>query len=227
MPFRIHKQVFGIDLLLCGANLSTGKSVLFSWKHTPNFPVADAVRISMSLPVAYKPYVISRRVPGWPPCGTYIDGGIWNNLPFREIGSLAGLPSRRAQSQTADTPLSAASERRSTLGLRLEIEEAERVLRGGELMAKFANFGWAAGESQVIADLEPFTIVLDTRGLDLLQFRPPEPTQATVTSRSRRRTYLYFGQVPPEAEGSDPETLRAQEDDERRARERMERTVCE
>src|SRR4051794_2946083 len=97
MPFRIHKQVFGIDLLLCGANLLTGKSVLFSWKHTPNFPVADAVRISMSLPVAYKPYVISRRVPGWPPCGTYIDGGIWNNLPFREIGSLAGLPSRRAQ----------------------------------------------------------------------------------------------------------------------------------
>jgi predicted acylesterase/phospholipase RssA len=226
MPFGIHKRVFGTDLLLCGANLSTGKSVLFSWKHTPYFPVADAVRISMGLPLAYKPYVINQRVPGWPPCGTYIDGGIWNNLPFREIGGLADLPPREAQSQTVGTSLKTASDRRSTLGLRLGIDEPERVLRGGQLMEKFLSSGLTAGESQVIADLEPFTIVLDTTGLELLQFRPDEATQRVVTPRSRRRTYLYFGRLPPEVEGTDLETLRAQEEDERRARERMERTVC-
>jgi predicted acylesterase/phospholipase RssA len=38
-------------LLVCGANLSYGRSVLFSLRHTPNFPIADAVRISMSLPI--------------------------------------------------------------------------------------------------------------------------------------------------------------------------------
>jgi predicted acylesterase/phospholipase RssA len=227
MPFRVHKQVFGIDLLLCGANLSTGKSVLFSWKHTPNFPVADAVRISMSLPIAYKPYVITQRVPGWPPCGTYIDGGIWNNLPFREISSLRQTPPKQAQpSPGGGTPLETALERRSTLGLRLEIDEPERVLRGGQLMGKFIASGLTAGESQVIADIEPFTIVLDTAGLDLLKFAPDEATKRAVMPRSRRRTCLYFGQLPPEVEGTDPEILREQEDDDRRARDRLERTVC-
>jgi hypothetical protein len=52
----------------------------------------------------------------------------------------------------------------------------------------------SAGESQVIADLEPFTIEPDTSGLELLVFRPPEPTQTEVTAR--RRTYLYFGGCP-------------------------------
>ena len=227
MPFRVHKQVFGIHLLLCGANLSTGKSVLFSWKHTPNFPVADAVRISMSLPLADKPYVIAQRVPGWPPCGTYIDGGIWNNLPFREIGSLREPPARRGTgTDAAPTPLETALDKRSTLGLRLQIDPPERVLRGGQLMGKFMTSGLTAGESQVIADIEPFTIVLDTVGLDLLKFSPDEATKRAVTPRSRRATYRYFDQVDPKAQGLDPKSAREQEDQDRRAQQQLEATVC-
>jgi predicted acylesterase/phospholipase RssA len=230
MPFRVHKQVFGIDLLLCGANLSTGKTVLFSWKHTPNFPVADAVRISMSLPGAYKPYVISQRVPGWPPCGTYIDGGLWNNLPFREIGNLRYVPPRQASMQTSRSSLETALERRNTLGLRLGIDEPSPVIRGGQLLGKVLTSGATAGESQVISDVQPFTIELDVNieGLGLLVFNPPEATQRIVTPRSRLKTYLYFGLAPVNGAGPPAtlETLKAQVEAHDRARQRTEARLC-
>jgi predicted acylesterase/phospholipase RssA len=227
MPFIVHKKVFGIDLLLCGANLSTGKSVLFSWKHTPYFPVADAVRISMGLPGLFKPYVISKRVPGWPPCGTYVDGGLWNNLPFREIGNLPFVPPRQASMQTSRTSLKNALARRNTLGLRLGIDEPTPVIRGGQLLGKVLNVG-TAGESQVISDLQPFTIELDIEGLSLLQFSPDEATQKRVTRRSRLETYLYFGVAPVNGAGPPArvDMLKAQQEAENRARVRKETTLC-
>jgi predicted acylesterase/phospholipase RssA len=181
-----HKLGFR-DLLVCGANLSIGRSVLFSWKHTPNFPIADAVRISMSLPIAYKPYIISEDIDGYPPCGTYVDGGLWNNLPFREIGALA------ASSAAKQRLVSAAVAERSTLGLRLEIVPPERVLTAEAVILK--SFA-VAGETQILPDLDPFIQILDTRGLSTLQFSPPKGVREKVTKRSRRAMYRYFGKEP-------------------------------
>ena len=226
MTFRAQGGLRHRPPALRSRNFSTGKSVLFSHKHTPNFPVADAVRISMSLP-GYKPYVISRHERGWPPCGTYVDGGVWNNLPFREIGSLERLSPRQAKSQTTETSVTTLFERRGTLGLRLEITDPVKVLRGGDLVGKFFAMGMAAGEAQVIADIEPFTIVLDTQGLELLVFRPPQAIQTSVTTRARRTTYRYFGKSPPEDGQVTPEALKVQEEEERRAKERRERMVCD
>lgn len=94
-------QLFGVKLVITGANLSTGKLELFSVDHTPFFPVAAAVRISMSLPVFMKPIVIDRATldtlnnqAGVPAnkkrkplsdnyLGTWIDGGLFNNAPHR------------------------------------------------------------------------------------------------------------------------------------------------
>jgi predicted acylesterase/phospholipase RssA len=128
MPFIVHQKIFKRELLVCGANLSTGKTVLFSQRkeHTPLFPVADAVRISMSLPLIYKPYVFTRTIPGWPPCGTYVDGGLWNNIPLREIepAPAAFRPAYRGQ-----RPPSSATVKRwpaHTLALRLELDAHPR-----------------------------------------------------------------------------------------------------
>src|SRR5262249_36487708 len=51
--FRAHYDFFGIKLAVTGTNLETGKSELFSNDTTPFFPVADAIRISMGLPLVY------------------------------------------------------------------------------------------------------------------------------------------------------------------------------
>ena len=37
-----------------GSNISTGYSEVFSYEHTPNTRVADAVRISMSIPLFFQ-----------------------------------------------------------------------------------------------------------------------------------------------------------------------------
>lgn len=95
ITFRQHKQLFGVDLVLTGSNFSTGQTGFFSAETSPNFPVAAAARISMSLPIIFKPMVITaadaRRyaAPSGHPrnlsqrdmTGVWVDGGYMNNLP--------------------------------------------------------------------------------------------------------------------------------------------------
>jgi predicted acylesterase/phospholipase RssA len=223
VPFIVFKEIFKRDLLVCGSNLSTGKSVLFSKKHTPYFPVADAVRISMGLPFVYKPYVIEDSRRGWPPCGTYIDGGIWNNLPFREISNLRSgqRPSEETSASMGVLPprngpnspnsLAQVIEERQTLGLRLGIDSVEKVLTGGELLTKVLETVMTAGESQVTTDIDPFIIVLDTLDLETLKFSPPEDIKISTGKRSRRATYRYFGMEPPKDDLDAADDLRIKE----------------
>ena len=192
------------ELLVVGANISTGTSQLFSWLHTPRFPIADAIRISMSLPVIYKPYVIAQKIDGFPPCGTYVDGGVWNNLPFREIGALAAAPRPGGTGTNRSTPAAEASStgqrvgtvvaERHTLGLRLEVVPPQPVL---DVQSVIAHVAVIAGETQVLSEFAPFIQVLDTRGLDTLLFSPDEQTKRLVTERSRRAMLRYFNQPVP------------------------------
>ena len=102
--FRELHALFGIKLVLTGSNLETNKSHLFSVDHTPDFPVATAVRISMSIPFAFKPVNIRR--PEWtkrnlqPPSidynGLWVDGGIFDNAPYQVFDNFSG----KAQPQT-------------------------------------------------------------------------------------------------------------------------------
>jgi predicted acylesterase/phospholipase RssA len=202
ITFDEHHRYFKKALLVTGTNLTTGRTQLFSWKETPNFPVADAIRISMSLPFIYKPYVITESRPGWPPCGTYVDGGLWNNLPFREFDSEAPVPPRRnGSAATRPTPTSSPR----TLGLRLEITPSQTVTDFGQLLGRVATFGlFGTGETQVLSKYVNQMILLDTRGLDLVDFRPPKADRDRAIKRARRATWRYFGRPVPAAD-QDPE----------------------
>ena len=195
MPFALHQKIFGRELLVCGANLSTGRTVLFSQRkeHTPYFPVADAVRISMSLPLIYKPYVFTRRTPGWPACGTYVDGGLWNNLPLREVEPPPApfRPAYRGQRPPASAPAKAWPTK--TLALRLEIDPPTRVVSALDVMMQMLKQILGTGESQVLQELEYMCVTLDTSDLSLLQFKPPDEVNEIVTKRSRRVIANYFG----------------------------------
>jgi NTE family protein len=195
MPFRIHQKIFERELLLCGANLSTGKTQMFSQRkeHTPNFPVADAVRISMSLPLIYKSYVFKKKIPGWPPCGTYVDGGIWNNIPLREIEPppAAFRPRYRGQRPPASTRSTRWPA--ATLALRLELDPPSRVISALDVMTQMLKQVAGTGESQVLEELEYMCVTLDTSDLSLLEFKPDPDVSKRVTKRSRRAISRYFG----------------------------------
>lgn len=63
------------DIYLMGTNVSTGYSEIFSQEFTPDMPIADAVRISMSIPLVYAAPTFNDSI--------YVDGGVLNNYPIK------------------------------------------------------------------------------------------------------------------------------------------------
>lgn len=64
------------DLYFMGTNLSTRFGEVFSHEHTPRMCVADAVRISMSIPLFF---AAKRSLRG----DAYVDGGVLDNYPIK------------------------------------------------------------------------------------------------------------------------------------------------
>jgi len=194
MSFERHKKIFKRELLVCGANFSTGKTELFSARpeHTQYFPVADAIRISAGVPIAFKPYVIKKKIPGWPPCGTYVDGGYWNNLPLREIEPQAAPAPQKSPTSAI---LATATQERHVLALRLGIDEPQVVENIYDIALRMIEGLQGSGESQVLREFKHLTVSLDTRDLSLFKFTVDEPIRKKVTKRSRRRMREYFGDI--------------------------------
>lgn len=205
ITFEDHFKFFKKKLLITGTNLALGKTVLFSVDETPDFPVADAVRISMSLPFIYKPYVITETRKNWPPPGVYVDGGVWNNLPFREFDS---EPTDDQPSSSLGTTQRKTKAR--TLGLRLEVTPQNKIENFGDFAKTLGTFGlFGSGETQVLSKYEDQNILLDTRGLDLIDFKPPPKDRDQAIKRARRATWRYFDRPVPPAdvdEADDEET---------------------
>jgi NTE family protein len=64
------------DLYFMGTNLSTRFAEVFSFEHTSRMCVADAVRISMSMPLFFAAKRSSRN-------DVYVDGGVLDNYPVK------------------------------------------------------------------------------------------------------------------------------------------------
>jgi len=64
------------DLYVYGTNLSTHFSEIFSVEHTPKMPIAEAIRISMSIPLFFQSIRNSRK-------DVFVDGGVLDNYPIK------------------------------------------------------------------------------------------------------------------------------------------------
>lgn len=63
-------------LYVYGTNLSTGFGEVLSYEHTPKTRIADAIRISMSIPLFFASVRNARD-------DVYVDGGVLNNYPIK------------------------------------------------------------------------------------------------------------------------------------------------
>lgn len=204
--FRDFFALFRCDLAITGTNLSTGKSEVFSRETTPQLPVATAVRISMGLPIIFKPVVITYAdwkrmaylhgpvgsMPKEKLVGSWIDGGVLNNLPVRVFESQArpdaaqhtlalrlDVEDLRLPQATPD--LSPATQRRDTDGLMATL---------GALVGTFVGAGEAhITESWHTADQ---SIQLPTTGLNTLQFSPDKAAASASRKISRQTVADYF-----------------------------------
>jgi NTE family protein len=64
----------GIELVIVGTNLNRMQEVHFSYKTYGDMPIVKAVRISMSIPLIFKPIKME--------ADYYVDGGVTNNYPL-------------------------------------------------------------------------------------------------------------------------------------------------
>jgi NTE family protein len=101
------------ELYVIGTDLSTHEYQVFSWEQTGNVRVADAVRISMSIPL----YFASMEHDG----DSFVDGGVLNNYPITLFDNTRYLV--EAEDRTLDCPNA------ETLGFHL----GKHVLRRREI----------------------------------------------------------------------------------------------
>lgn len=104
LTFRQFYDLTGVDLVLTGTNITRHSTLYFSVYHTPDFPVAEAVQISMTLPVAFKPVYVDTDVRAGDRAqrlryqGLFVDGGMLNNYPIHAFDNIVrtGVPNVEA-----------------------------------------------------------------------------------------------------------------------------------
>jgi NTE family protein len=77
--FRYFKNIGFRDLYIVASNISRHRPEIFSFESTPDVAVADAVRLSMSIPLYFEALRFDGRQFGQG--DFYVDGGLFNNYP--------------------------------------------------------------------------------------------------------------------------------------------------
>ena len=84
------------DIYLIGADLSTGFSKVFCYNNTPDVKVADAARISMSIPLFFRA-VQNINNDGH----VYVDGGLLDNYPIKVFDRVSFISKESNRRETA------------------------------------------------------------------------------------------------------------------------------
>jgi NTE family protein len=137
--FRDLKEAKRPDLYVYGTNLSTRFGEVFSVKHTPSTRIADAVRISMSIPLFFAAFKNARK-------DVYVDGGVLNNYPVKIFDREKYLTGKPTKANSLSRPYYADENKKflkkhpnsspyiynkETLGFRLDTKQEIGVFRDG------------------------------------------------------------------------------------------------
>tara|TARA_B100000674_G_scaffold75639_1_gene52632 strand:+ start:1478 stop:2497 length:1020 start_codon:yes stop_codon:yes gene_type:complete len=82
IKFKTKKNLFTFsdlkelnkELIVSGVCINNQKICYFNYENYPNMPISEAIRISTSVPILFKPYIIDDNL--------YIDGGLLDNFPI-------------------------------------------------------------------------------------------------------------------------------------------------
>ena len=196
-------------LHLVATNLSTRSSEIYSPETTPEMPVAEAVRRSMSIPL----FFAAVREAG----DVFVDGGVLDNYPVR-LFDRAKYVAKQDRPRHTTTPEAYAEANRArpgnrspfifnreTLGFRLDSREEIAVFRDGaeakrEKIENFFDYGWALIQtlmrSQDNSHLESGdwhrTVYINTLGVGTTEFDLDDETKRNLETSGRAGTEQYF-----------------------------------
>jgi len=197
------------SLYFMGTNLSTSFSEVFSAEHTPRMCVADAVRISMSLPLFF---AAKRSVRG----DVYVDGGLLDNYPVKLFDRLKYLDSDRYAKPDyyerinqafagAARPISEYVYNKETLGFRLDTKEEIAVFRDhaeppARSIESFFDYTWALVRTvlemqqsyHLHTDDWSRTVYIDTLGVQATDFDLSDSKKMDLFRSGRDGAERYF-----------------------------------
>lgn len=197
------------SLYFMGTNLSTKFSEVFSAEHTPRMCLADAVRISMSIPLFF---AAKRSARG----DVYVDGGVLDNYPIklfdREKYVATGhalIPDYYARVNSELAPLERAISpyvyNKETLGFRLDTKEEIAVFRDQaepphEKIDNFFEYAWslvstimdAQQNAHLHSDDWQRTIYIDTLGVKTTEFDLSDAKKKALVQSGKDGAEAYF-----------------------------------
>lgn len=198
------------DLYFVGTNLSTGFAEVFSYEHTPRMCVADAIRISMSIPLFF---AAKRNVRG----DLYVDGGMLNNYPVKlfdrrkyldvedHVRETEYYEEHNDDLEDRGIDVSRYVYNRETLGFRLDSKEEIAVFRDQAEPPRhdvddFFDFGWrlirtmmnAQENRHLHSDDWHRTVYVDTLGVGTTDFDLSDERKTALVGSGREHTRAYF-----------------------------------
>lgn len=201
------------EIYMIGTNLSTHLAEVFSPENTPQMVLADAVRISMSIPLFF---AAKRSLRG----DVYVDGGVLDNYPIKMFDRKKYLEVRDFRAHSREPKyykkhnsalkkmgkeISPYVYNKETLGFRLDSEREIGIFRDhAEPLANkvddFFSYGWnlietiMEGQStqHLHSDDWQRTIYIDTLGVKTTDFALADEKKEALVDSGRKRTQEYF-----------------------------------
>jgi NTE family protein len=209
--FEDLKRAGKPELHVIGTNLSTGFSEVFSVEKTPHVQIAQALRISMSIPLFFRAIRGTNQ-------NLYVDGGVFDNYPVKlfdresyiskEQRPSHGRPTEYYQNLNTNLPTAASNPyiyNRETLGFRLDSQTEIKVFRDGQPPVSnpindFVGFMKALmgamidnqASQHLHSDDWHRTIYIDTLGVSTTQFDLSNETKEQLVESGRKFTRSYF-----------------------------------
>ncbi|MEE3949679.1 patatin-like phospholipase family protein [Bacillus wiedmannii] len=215
LTFEEIVKITGKEVYFQGTNVSTRQIVTFSHETTPDMSVAEAVRISISIPFFFEPIV-------WK--GEYfVDGGVLNNYPVRlfdqkkyvldekhyEVTSyyeraaefLETIPAERVSANLEDVQVY----NKETLGFRLDSKAEIDVMRNiaapvSHEIDNFFDFTWnlmgtivkGQDSMHLHKDDTVRTIYINTVGVTAIDFNISEEKQLELIASGKQAAEEFF-----------------------------------
>lgn len=197
------------DIYLVGSNLSTGYSEIFSYEHTPRVCLADAARISMSIPLFFAAVQGMRG-------DVYVDGGLLDNFAIKIFDRTKYMDSenytRTSYYEEINNSLKANSRKitdyvynKETLGFRLDNETEIAMYRDNAEppIRKIDNFfDYTKALLSTLIDFQnnvhlhsddwQRTIYIDTLGVGSTDFEIKDEMKNNLVESGKKHTQEYI-----------------------------------
>jgi NTE family protein len=197
------------SMYFMGTNLSTSFSEIFSAEHTPRYCIADAVRISMSIPLFF---ATKRSMRG----DVYVDGGVLDNYPIKLFDREKYVKSGgfvnteyydklNTKLANEERPICSYVYNKETLGFRLDTKDEISVFRDQAEPAhkdvnNFFDYTWALIDTVLEAQQSSHlhnddwarTIYIDTLGVSTTDFDLKDNKKRELVQSGRDGALAYF-----------------------------------